>query len=384
MRIHIHESRRVFNITGRLMCWDFKDSITREVITMSTKEVWFSHKERKWEVKNREFSWTDKKEIWEWDNCTIGLARTPGDELIVVVRSKTNKNSRYMGDKPVELRFMLGFKVTEVEEPQIETYTARENNPEKREGPKERWVFHLKDAALGDDYCIWEWAKEGGEITSSNTYRLYQSIREELSSPLKKSDNIFDVELKDRGDRVIPVIYQPAVDSLNNFVREVHCSKKPAKADGSYEVEVTIIFNNEQLRKHAYGGILNKIYEEFRRLYHGRTLDIESFKIFVMEDVDNNKFIFEKIYSDNYQLEDDDVHGDKENAPKRSIKYYFINHNHPVVFINTSNHAMAEHDTNHRIWKWEYVPWMDNAPIKLGNKTRKEIEKGFKPILKFW
>ena len=353
---------------------------------MSTKELWFSHKERKWEVKNRTFSWTDEKEIWDWDSCTIGLARTPGDELIVAVRSKTNKNSRYMGDKPVELRYMLGFKVTRISKPRSELYTARENHPDpgKREGPKERWVFHLKGSAPGDDYWIWEWAKEGGDITSSSTYRLYQSIRGELSSPSKGRDNIFDVELEDRGERVIPVIYQPAVDSLDNFVREVHCAKKPAKPDGSYEIEVTIIFNNEQLRRHAYGGILNKIYEWFRRLYHGRILDIESFKIIVRDDVENNRFIFENIYSDTHVLEDDSIHGDPPPAPERRIKYYFINHKHPVVFINTSNHAMAEHDTNHRIWKWEYIPWMDNAPIKLGDKTREEIEKGFKPILKFW
>ena len=74
----------------------------------------------------------------DWDHCTIRLARTLKNELITVVRSKTNKNSRYMGNKPVELRFMLGFDVSRVSEPRIESYTARENHPdtEKREGPK--------------------------------------------------------------------------------------------------------------------------------------------------------------------------------------------------------------------------------------------------------
>jgi hypothetical protein len=43
---------------------------------------------------------------------------------------------------------------------------------------------------------------------------------------------------------------------------------------------------------------------------------------------------------------------------------------------------MAEHDTNHRLWKWEYVPWVKNAPIKLGDETREEIENQFRPILK--
>ncbi len=183
---------------------------------MSTQEVWFSHRENRYEV----------------------------------------KNSRYMGNKPVELKFMLGFDVSRVSEPIIESYTARENHPDtkKREGPKERWVFQMDD-----DYCIWEWAKEGEEIGSSNIYRLYKLISEEISHPSIKSDNIFDVELETRADKIIPAIYQPAVDSLDNFVREVHCAQKPEKTDGSYEVEVSIIFNNEQLRKHACGGILNKI-----------------------------------------------------------------------------------------------------------------------------
>lgn len=184
-------------------------------------------------------------------------------------------------------------------------------------------------------------------------------------------------------DKIIPAIYQPAVDSLDNFVREVHCAQKPEKTDGSYEVEVSIIFNNEQLRKHACGGNLNKIYEGFRRLYHGRTLDVKTFNIIVRKDITDNKFIFEDIYSDEHQLEDDSIHGDPRPAPERIIKYCFIDHNHPVIFINTSNHAMAEHDANHRLWKWEYIPWMKDAPVKFGNKTREEIDREFKPIFKF-
>ena len=350
---------------------------------MSAEEVWFSHRENKYEIKNKyfsrkkKFSWTDKEEIWDWDYCTVGLARTLNNKLIVVVRSKTNKNSQYMGNKPVELRYMLGFEVTDVSEPTTELYTARKNNPEKKEGPRERQVFHLKGAAPGNDYWIWNWTQEGEDISSSNIYRLYQVISQEIVSPSKNSDNIFDVELERPPDKLIPIIYQPAVDSLKNFVREVHCAQSET-ADGFTEVEVSIIFNNEELRKHAYGGILNTIYERFRRFYHGRVLDVETMKFRTRKDVSDNKFIFENIYSDNYQLEHDSIHGDPPNAPEHSIKYYFINHNNPVVFINTSNHAMAEHDTNHRIWKWEYVPWMKNAPIKLGNKTRKEIEKAFK------
>ncbi len=353
---------------------------------MTAEEVWFSHLEQRWEAGDSGFSWTGEKKIWDWDHCTVGIARTLEDKLLVVVRSKTNKNSRYMGDKPVELRFMLGFEASSVSEPESEVYTARENHPGTRtiEGPRERWVFHLKGTDPGDDYWIWEWAEEEGEITSSSTYQLYQLISEEISSPSKESDNVFDAQLRSQDERLIPVLYQPAVDSLDNFVREVHLAKKQVAADGGYEVEVSIIFNNEDLRRHAYGGIGNKIYEVLRYLLLGRTLDIETFKVLVREDAADNKYVFESVYSGDHQLENDSIHGDPPPAPERIIKYYFVGPNHPVVFINTSNHAMAEHDTNHRIWKWEYVPWADNAPIKLGDKTREVIEKEFKPKLKFW
>lgn len=346
----------------------------------TSPEVWFSHRERKWEVKDGKLLWMDKEEIWDWDNCTIKLARTLEDKLKLVVRSKTNKNSRYMGEKPVDIRFMMGFDAIKVFEPRIETYTARKDHtdPKKTEGPRERWVFELND-----EHWIWEWAKEGEDISSSNIYKLYQLINEEISNSSIKSSNIFDVEIGSEDDRIIPVIYQPAVDALDNFVRKVHCAQSE-REDGSYEVEVTIIFNNEDLCRHSYGGILNKSYEGFRHLYHGRTLDIESFNIIVRKGGADNRFVFENIYSDQYTLEEDNIHGDPPTAPERRINYYFNNQNHPVIFINTSNHAMAEHDTNHRIWKWEYVPWADNTPIKYGNKTRKEIEKSFKPLLKFW
>lgn len=346
---------------------------------MPLEKVWFSRRARRWDVdENGRFSWTAKIEIWDWDNCTVSLARTLKDKkLIVVVRSNDTKISRYKGKKPVELRFMNGFDVTKVLEPKTESYTARENIPEKKEGPKKRLVFQLDD-----DYWIWEWVEDGVDMRFTNTYGLYQLISKEISHPnLSLSDNIFDVELESNKDRVVPVIYQPAVDALDNFVREVHCAESPANGDGLYEVEVTIIFNDEQLRRHME---LNSIYRVIRRLLYGRTLDIETFKILVRKDVSNNRLVFEKIYSGDNKIEEDDIHEDQPPAPKHKIRYYFIDTYHPVVFINTSNHAMAEHDANHDIWKWEYVPWLSNVPIKFGNKTRKKIERGFKPWFRFW
>lgn len=354
---------------------------------MTIDEVWFSHREKRYKTRIKlfsikkflikTFSWTDNKEIWDWDHCTIGLARAIDDRLIVVVRSKTNTKSRYMGKKPVELRYMLGFEVNNISEPYTESYTARENHPdpEKRVGPNKRLVFQLDS-----DHWIWEWAKEGEDINSSIIYRLYNQINNEMISSSIKSDNIFKIGEKiNHDDRIIPVIYQPAVDSLDNFVREVHCKKKKLNANGSYEVEVTIIFENEKLREHFY---LNKAYELIRLHWlYGRKYDIESFKILDNKGLDNKKFIFKGIYSNGHNIIHGDIHGDKESHIPHNIKYFFMDNNHPVVFINTSNHAMAEHDTNHELWKWEYIPWLENAPVKCGSMSREEIDSQF---ISYW
>lgn len=354
---------------------------------MSAEEVWFSHKANKHEVRKKwllfgkKFTLTEETEIWDWDNCTVGTARSLDNKSIVVIRSKTSKNSTYMGNKPVVLRYMLGFEVSTVSEPQTELYTARKNRPGKEEGPGQRWFFHMKGTSPDDEYWIWEWAKAGGDIKTSNIYKLYRSISEMLSSRTGNIDNIFDVDVESPSDGIVPVIYQPAIDSLKNFLREVHCASTQL-SNSDTEIEVTMIFENEQLRANSFFGIINTVYEKYRMFRYGRIRDVESFKIIKRKNVEDNRFTFENIYSDNHQLEDDDVHGDKEDAPEHIIKYYFVNYNHPVVFINTSNHAMSEHDTNHHLWKWEYVPWLKGAPFKVGNKTRKEIDQQFKPFLK--
>ncbi len=271
------------------------------------------------------------------------------------------------------LRYMLGFEISGVpSEPKTEIYIARNNIPKRREGPKERWVMQLDNK-----HWIWEWAQEGKNIINSAIYRLYRDIVNELENPSITGDNIIKTHVDVQSDGLLPVIYQPSVDALKNFVREVHCAKETVNQDGSYTIEVSILFNNERLRQH---GVLNSIYEFIRRIIYGRVMDLESFKILVAKDLVNDRFVFEGIYSDNEEMNADSIHGDKvpPPAPKHPVKYYFMDCNHPVVFINTSNHAMAEHDTNIKIWKWEYIPWLTDAPIRLGSMSRKEIEQSLK------
>ena len=127
--------------------------------------------------------------------------------------------------------------------------------------------------------------------------------------------------------------------------------------------------------------LLNQVYEAFRWLRYGRVLDVETFRVYIDR---GGEFIFENIYSNGHGLYEDDIHGDPPIAPRRVIKHFFANAMHPVVFVNTSNHAMAEFDANHCLWKWEYIPGTMGCPVKLGKKSREEIERSFSPLFMFW
>jgi hypothetical protein len=351
----------------------------------SISELFFSYRERRWRIKESyeswghkksRFFWTGEVEIWDYPACNISLVRASDNKLKIIIRRKKWQYSTFR-EKEVEIRLMIGFDLMKIYGPWKDVYRLRENEGERKVvvGPKERFVFQFND-----NCWIWEWAKEGEKLESSNIYKLYELISEEISCPSKKSDNIFDV--KDLRDiiyqkenentlKIIPVVYQPAVDGMKNFVRIVSCASYKT-VDGYIEIEVSLIFNNEQLRKHSF---LNNVYQAFRYYRYGRILDIETFRIRLEDDIKGNKFIFYNIYSEKYDLECDSIHGDSgDSVLEHDIKYYFNTEKHPVLFINTSNHAMAEHDSNHSLWKWEYVPWLDNTPVKFEEKNRAYIE----------
>jgi len=210
-----------------------KINTTWGVIAISNT-VWFTVKEKRWEVGFfGKFSWTGNEELWDSDNCTINLARTVKDKCLIVVRSSQIKYSRFMG-KEVDLRYMLSFEILgKPLEPKTEIYLARKNIPRRKEGPKERWVMQLDNK-----HWIWEWAQGGKDITNSTIYRWYQKIVKELEHPSITGDNIIKVTVDMESTGFIPVIYQPSVDALKNFVREVHCAKGSINPDGSYEMEV--------------------------------------------------------------------------------------------------------------------------------------------------
>lgn len=369
---------------------------------MVSEEIWFSQRERIYSIVKGKIEWTDQKKIWNWDRCTVSLVRTPAymegsstKKLRIVVRSNANQNQTSIKvNRPMNLRFMLGFDIEKVgeikcEKPDPEMHSKRSS--EIWTGPKERWIFQLDD-----DYWIWSWKEDGVELSSTNIYRLYQDICHHLSNPGTDSyDQRFRLEEKSTSDgivlshlrsadarngRIVPVIYQPAVDGLKNFVREVHCNQKEIDNDIS-EVEVTLIFNDEELRDNS---ILDDTYRRFRAIRYNRTSDVETFKIRInRKDRSKSCFIFKNIYSiidgKRFGLNQDSIHGDPDPDTdiEHEIAYYFVDYNHPIVFINTSNHAMAEHDANRELWKWEYVPGVMDSPVSLGSKSREKIDKEY-------
>ena len=90
---------------------------------------------------------------------------------------------------------------------------------------------------------------------------------------------------------VFPVLYQAAIDKLDNFVREI-CSKYES---GKCIIEVSILFNNEQLRRHR---VVNGFYEKFRLFFYARRIYVDTFRIYIPADkFGDNYFTFKGIYS---------------------------------------------------------------------------------------
>jgi hypothetical protein len=351
---------------------------------MDISPVWFSHKEYRYDAQLEKaqpvFRWTNKSEIWDWNNCTVSAASLPEGRIRIIIRSTHTLYSSYV-EKDVTIKYMYGFDVADISEPELDNYGEPQKNiPNKQYGTeKQRWKIYLrkdeKDDKDNKDCWIWEWSN-GRKKEDTGVYQIYQMLRKKKENPDLSKNEIFDMPIT-TNNNIIPIVYQPAIDSWKNFVREIHCHKLDSE-----KYEITIIMNGEQLRKHH---IFEWIYRLIRKEVYHRLQDVETFRILSEHD-DPENFMFSGIYSDNNGIEQDDIHGDKplffDKIPIHKIKYYFSNKKHPIVFINTSNHAMAEHDNNHNLWKWEYTAWDPDSPVILGNKSRQEIEESFRKVEK--
>ena len=338
---------------------------------MEKSVVWFSHEENKYDAElklfqKKYFYWTNHSQTWDWDNCAVTWIKKSEQEVHVVIRSSKFVSSDYRR-RTVKVKYMLGFDVRaeDIHYPINDNYRQPDNKKKNYGQAKPRWVFQLNK-----HYCIWQWSEgDKNGLENSEIYRIYSEIKKTLTEPITTKRNIFRVPVVPADNRLIPVIYQAAIDSWKNFVREVHCNKV-----NEDEYEVTILFENEHLRKHAP---LDLIYRLYRYLRYGRVTDIESFRIMLKEGLPTN-FKFEGIYSNGYDIHHDNIHGDTPingRVPTHNIKYYFNDEKHPIIFINTANHAMSYHDTNHRNWKWEYVPWEEDSAIVYGEKPRNEVDR---------
>ena len=159
--------------------------------------VWFSHLEKEFQVVNiglKKFvQWKEEEppKMWDWDNCMVSRAKALSDGKVrIVIRSKTNRNSDYMGNIPVELRFMLGIDIASISEPYSEPYelasSKRKNLPfSAKKTSHKRWVCKLDER-----YWIWQWSKDGVDIRSSQIYQLYEDIRNFLEDARNRQDSV--------------------------------------------------------------------------------------------------------------------------------------------------------------------------------------------------
>lgn len=296
--------------------------------------------DEKKEHKRYYLSWKNQERVWNYHNCNITVVGMDNNRARIVVRRKKAGYSSFV-KSDFEMNLMMGFIATNVRKEEKNYKSVLVFDIEQS---TDKYHRDLKDVCIWSDY-------------EHETDDLYNKILQKQNNEL--SGNIFESDFLERHDSMVPVIYQPRIDAWENFLREVHVFK-----ENEDSFQITLVFQDEMLRKH---GILNGIYRYIRLLKYKRILDIETFSF------SDNQFFFNDIYSGDSNLFEDTIH----NQARISAKYYFQDKNHPVIFVNTSNHALAPHDNNHDIWKWEYVPWSHKTPIKLGNKTRQEIEETF-------
>jgi hypothetical protein len=340
--------------------------------------LWFSHIGTEYEVKNngkKKIVEFEGPKIFNWDNCNIRISKSPFKKIRMFVRGHQHRYSKY-NKKIVIPTFLLIVDIDSIGSPYEELYQIGSDRQDLKSiqwRSYPRYVFRL------DSYWIWEWKKKYTDIRQSNVYSIYKQIIAFLDNTRDQAefDNIIVEALPHDEMGVLPVIYQPAIDKLDNFVRQIHCSKD----EGNMRtIEVSILFNNEQLRRHR---VVNGVYEKFRLFFYGRKIDVETFRIHLpTETFGDNYFTFEGIYSGDFGIIEDNIHEDiKSPPPRRNILSYFMDHHHPVVFINTSNHAMAEMDNNPTFWKWEYQPFEEKSPVIFGTKSREQINNEFASII---
>lgn len=304
--------------------------------------------DEKKEPQRRFLKWKNKDKTWHYENCQVSVIGMEDNKVRVIVRRKHSEYSSFKG-MDFEANLMLGFVITGVKKADTTLTFDVEQNQDKHYGLVEDKHRELYDVKITGD--------------KKDIDELYKTINNAMGNPPKET-SIFSCDSKPELE-FMPVVYQPKIDAWNNFLREINVHTDYKRH------EITLVFENEKLRKHA---IFDFLYRAFRWTWYGRTKDIETFYV----DINSEHFTFPGIYSENDTLFDDSTHLDKEEPVEiHKIKYHYQDRNHPIVFVNTSNHAMAPHDNNHDFWKWEYIAWSKNTPIKKDHKTKEQTKEQY-------
>jgi hypothetical protein len=131
--------------------------------------------------------------------------------------------------------------------------------------------------------------------------------------------------------------------------------------------------------------VLSLLYNIVRRIRDYCRIDltdIETFKI-ILDSNHPKFFVFEGIYSNNDSIRNDSTHKDglsliSKHAPLYEIELFFGNYNRPILlFVNTSNHALAEHNNNGKLWKFEFVADEEDCSILMGSMSYENLEHTF-------
>lgn len=336
--------------------------------------IWFS------------FTGSPRKDLkpWHWKNCKISFEKNSNDTIRFMVKRTKNifleNNTKLRWDKKQDnksskinkytLHYVIHFDVKVSLLPNMVHEEKIEEQLHGKKGIGEKrdcWVLNLDT-----QHKIWLW-KDVNNEAKNIMKKILESIKLKSTEIRDSSQHFSPVEV-DKGQikligNVQPVIYHPARDlsgeRVSNYIQEIHL----APSVNNNKILVTIVYNDERLRENGW---LDWIYRIFRKLRHGRTFDVESFSI-VLEDGLPTKFDFPDIYSENDKLEDDRTH---YNKCAINIDHFFSNQRYrPIIFINTSNHAMAGIDNNINKWKIEYRIWEKQCPIYFGTNSRCEIEQ---------
>lgn len=187
----------------------------------------------------------------------------------------------------------------------------------------------------------------------------------------------------------LPIISQLQIDiNKENKLTEYYINTTTTtntNSDKTLCIEITLVFNDENL---AINTFIDKLYRILRRLYYGRTVDIETFYTYYTEKKEtlNLKQIeFKNIGSAGATYKQTAHY----NITTQGIAFHNID-NHPIVYCNTWNHAFGNTDNNKEYKKTFFKPttqkWLrkklaqtnkneKHTYIKIKYGARKTVEK---------